>query len=92
MAADFRESGVPLLRISCLRGPGATLDGCNYLDPDAVLAQWRHFAINEGDYLLSASASTGAVSLATSKVVCLSTNSDAISQVVLVFEIVSGSS
>ena len=69
MAADFRDSGVPLLRISCLRGPVATLDGCNYLDPDVVRARWSHFAINEADYLLSASASTGAVSLATSKVV-----------------------
>ena len=68
MAADFRESGVPLLRVSCLRGPVATLDGCNYLDPDVVRARWGHFAINAGDYLLSASASTGAVSLATSRV------------------------
>ena len=68
MAADFRESGVPLLRISCLHGPVATLDGCNYLDPDIVRARWSHFAVKEGDYLLSASASTGAVSLATSKV------------------------
>ena len=68
MAADFRESGVPLLRISCLRGPVATLDGCNYLDPDVVRARWSHFAIKEGDYLLSASASTGVVSLATSTV------------------------
>ena len=68
MAADFRESGVPLLRISCLCGPVATLDGCNYLDPDVVRARWSHFAIKEGDYLLSASASTGVVSLATSKV------------------------
>ena len=68
MAADFRESGVPLLRISCLRGPVATLDGCNYLDPHVVRARWSHFSIKEGDYLLSASASTGAVSLATSKV------------------------
>ena len=91
MAADFRESGVPLLRISCLCGPVATLDGCNYLDPDVVRARWSHFAIKEGDYLLSASASTGVVSLATSKVagcvpytgiiralVCLATNSDAV--------------
>ena len=104
MAADFRESGVPLLRISCLRGPVATLDGCNYLDPDAVRARWSHFAINEGDYLLSASASTGTVSLATSKVagcvplhryhsalVCLAANSDVVCQVVPEFEIVSGS-
>ena len=35
MAADFRESGIPLLRISCLREELATLNGCNYLeDPD----------------------------------------------------------
>ena len=68
MAADFRESGVPLLRISCLSGKVATLGGCNYLDPDMVRARWNHFAVSEGDYLLSASASTGAVSLATSEV------------------------
>ena len=68
MAADFRDSGVPLLRISCLRGKVATLDGCNYLDHDMVRARWGHFAVGEDDYLLSASASTGAVSLATSEV------------------------
>ena len=68
MAADFRDSGVPLLRISCLRGKVATLDGCNYLDHDMVRARWGHFAVSEDDYLLSASANTGAVSLATSEV------------------------
>ena len=68
MAADFRDSGVPLLRISCLRGKVATLDGCNYLDHDMVRARWGHFAVGEDDYLLSASANTGAVSLATSEV------------------------
>ena len=68
MAADFRESGVPLLRISCLRKEVATLSGCNYLDPDMVGERWNHFAVREGDYLLSASASTGAVALATTEV------------------------
>ena len=68
MAADFRESGVPLLRISCLRGDLATLQGCNYLDPNMVEARWSHFAVREGDYLLSASASTGGISLATAEV------------------------
>ncbi len=65
MAADFRDSGVPLLRISCLRGDSATLDGCNYLDPKQVAARWSHFAVNAGDYLLSASGSTGAITQAT---------------------------
>jgi type I restriction enzyme S subunit len=68
MAADFRDQGVPLLRISCLRGDVATLDGCNYLDPDMVQRRWSHFRIRAGDYLLSASASTGAVVLATEAV------------------------
>ncbi len=65
MAADFRDSGVPLLRISCLRSDSATLDGCNYLDPEQVASRWSHFAVNAGDYLLSASGSTGAVTQAT---------------------------
>ncbi len=68
MAADFRESGVPLLRISCFRKEVATLNGCNYLDPDMVGKRWSHFAVKESDYLLSASASTGAVALASPEV------------------------
>lgn len=68
MAADFRESGVPLLRISCLASPEATLNGCNYLDPTVVERRWNHFRIQPGDYLLSASASTGGISRATEAV------------------------
>ncbi len=69
MAADFRESGVPLLRISCLAAEEATLDGCNFLDPLKVRQKWRHFAVREGDYLLSASGSTGTVRRAGSQVI-----------------------
>jgi len=65
MAADFRETGVSLLRISCVAGPETTLQGCNYLEPSMVERRWRHFRIQPGDYLLSASASTGGVSRAT---------------------------
>ena len=65
MAVDFRESGVPLLRISCLRGNVVTLDGCNYLDYEMVRTRLSHFAVRKGDYVLSASASTGAISLVT---------------------------
>ncbi len=65
MAADFRMAGVPLLRISCLRGQTASLDGCNFLDPSMVRHRWSHFAVRTGEYLLSASASTGNVVLAT---------------------------
>lgn len=61
MAADFRETGVPLLRISCLVGDVATLAGCNHLVPEMVERRWAHFKVRRGDYLLSASASAGAV-------------------------------
>jgi type I restriction enzyme S subunit len=69
MAADFRDSGVPLLRISCVNTPWSTLSGCNYLDPNKVAIKWSHFAVRAGDYLLTSSGSTGVVSRATSEVV-----------------------
>ena len=68
MAADFRDQGVPLLRISCLRGETATLQGCDFLDPDTVQRRWSRFAVQPEDYLLSASASTGNVVPATDAV------------------------
>jgi len=61
MAVDFREAGTPLIRISCLRGVEVSLEGCNYLDPEAVVERWDRFRLAKGDYLLSASGSTGAV-------------------------------
>jgi type I restriction enzyme S subunit len=65
MAADFRGEGIPLLRISGLHLDEATLDGCNFLDPEMVDRRWAHFRIKAGDYLLSSSASTGKICLAT---------------------------
>lgn len=64
MAADFRESGIPLLRISSLAGEIATLDGCNYLDAAMVEKKWSHFAVRPGDYLLTSSGSLGSVCVA----------------------------
>ncbi len=62
MAADFRDEGVPLLRVSCVRAARSTLEGCNYLDPDDVARRWSHFRVDLGDLLISASASMGTVS------------------------------
>lgn len=62
LAVDFRDEGVPLLRVSGVRTPEASLDGCNFLDPDAVDARWSHFRVKMGDLLISASASMGTVS------------------------------
>lgn len=62
MAADFRDEGVPLLRVSSVRTARSTLDGCNFLDPAAVDLRWSHFRVDLGDLLISASASMGTVS------------------------------
>lgn len=69
MAADFRDEGVPLLRVSCVRTAQTTLAGCNYLDPADVEGRWRHFQVDLGDLLISASASMGTVSEVTEEVV-----------------------
>lgn len=67
LADDFRDEGVPLLRVSCVRESVASLDGCNYLDPEKVAKKWSHFRVKEGDLLISASASMGTVSLVTAE-------------------------
>ncbi|QTN40895.1 restriction endonuclease subunit S [Marinobacter salsuginis] len=62
MAVDFRDDGVPLLRVSSVGGRYATLSGVNYLDPEKVELKWRHFLTELGDLLISASATSGIVS------------------------------
>ena len=61
MAVDFRDEGTPLLRVAGVQGRWATLAGCNYLEPDKVERQWKHFRLVPGDLLISASASMGTV-------------------------------
>ncbi|KTS04015.1 hypothetical protein NS283_10370 [Microbacterium testaceum] len=61
MAADFRDAGVPLLRISSVNTATATLEGCNFLDPDLVRDRWSRFRVALGDLLISASASMGTI-------------------------------
>jgi type I restriction enzyme S subunit len=65
LAKDFREVGVPLLRLKCVEGDFVTLDGCNYLDPEMVARKWNHFRVEAGDLLISTSASLGRVSVVT---------------------------
>ena len=65
MAVDFRDDGVPLVRLSGLSEPTVTLDGCNYLSPEKVADKWEHFRLVEGDLLVSASASFGRPAIVT---------------------------
>ena len=62
MAVDFHESGVPLIRLSGVQRSIASLDGCNYLDPEKVAKKWGHFRLKCGDLLISTSATIGKVS------------------------------
>jgi len=62
LAKDFRSSGVPLLRLAGLGSKFATLDGCNYLDPEMVEKKWSHFRLNLGEIVTSTSASFGRTS------------------------------
>ncbi|MGO4103384.1 restriction endonuclease subunit S [Leifsonia sp. YAF41] len=61
-AVDFRDEGIPLIRVSGVRARFASLNGANHLEPEMVRARWQHFQIREGDLLISASASMGTVS------------------------------
>lgn len=66
MAADFKESGVPLIRIAGVKGAQVSLEGCNFLSELKVKRRWGHFRLNRGDLLISGSASSGTVSEVTS--------------------------
>ena len=57
LAKDFRESGIPLIRIAGMQNDILSLDGCNYLDEEMVVNKWNHFRLDLGDILISTSAS-----------------------------------
>lgn len=62
MASDFYDVGVPLIRVSGVQDRWVTLEGCNHLSPEKVAETWDHFRLEEGDLVISASASMGTVS------------------------------
>lgn len=62
MAVDFRDEGVPLLRVASVGRRYATLDGVNFLDPEMARGKWGHFLTEVGDLLISASATSRIVS------------------------------
>lgn len=62
MAKDFRDTGIPLIRIAGMHNDLISLKGCNFLDEDIVNKRWTHFRLELGDIILSSSASLGKVS------------------------------
>ncbi|WP_025852775.1 restriction endonuclease subunit S [Paenibacillus ehimensis] len=69
LAVDFRDSGVPLIRISGMQNDELSLEGCNYLDPDMVEKRWSHYKLDLGDIVISTSASMDKICEVTDKTV-----------------------
>lgn len=69
MAEDFKEKGIPLLRIKNLKNGFVDLEGSNFLDPEKVNNKWNHFKLKKGDLLISGSASSGIVAEVTEEAV-----------------------
>ncbi len=63
LAKDFKEFGVPLLRLRNIESAKVRLAGCNFLDAEKVQSKWKHFGLYQGDFLISTSASLGRVSV-----------------------------
>ena len=63
LAIDFRDTGIPLLRLRNIELPTVQLSGCNFLDIAKVASKWKHFELKVGDLLISTSASLGRVSV-----------------------------
>ncbi|WP_373433004.1 restriction endonuclease subunit S [Vibrio anguillarum] len=61
LAKDFRDTGVPLIRIAGMHQEMLSLEGCNYLDEEMVSDKWDHFRLKHGDIVISSSASLGKV-------------------------------
>jgi type I restriction enzyme S subunit len=59
LAKDFREEGVPLIRMAGLNAGRVSLKGCNFVDDQMVAKKWSHFRLVAGDILLLTSASFG---------------------------------
>ena len=57
LAVDFRDKGIPLIRIAGMKGAFVSLEGCNYLDEEMVSKKWHHFRLDKGDIVISTSAS-----------------------------------
>ncbi len=58
LAADFRESGTPVIRLAGVKPTTVTLEGCNFVDPSQAARQWAHLVVRAGELLVSGSAGT----------------------------------
>lgn len=59
MTVDFRDEGVPLLRIRNLVGDTVNLTGCGHVPASLARTRWNHLRVRTGELLVSGSARSG---------------------------------
>lgn len=59
LAKDFRDAGVPLVRLAGINDGKVSLKGCNFVDREMFERKWSQFALSEGDILVLTSATFG---------------------------------
>lgn len=62
LAKDFRNHGIPLIRLAGMDDGVSLLNGCNFLDEELVSRKYEHFKLKKGDIILSTSATLGKTS------------------------------
>jgi type I restriction enzyme S subunit len=63
LASDFREEGLPILRIAHLRMTVPSLADAQCVEPESGYTRWGHFLTRIGDLMISGSASAGALAV-----------------------------
>ena len=58
---QYRTEGVPFVNIRCLVNGRLDVDAMNCLDPREVQEKYRHFLLDEGDYVVSSSGTIGRI-------------------------------
>ena len=58
---QYRTQGVPFVNIRCLVNGRLDVDAMNCLDPREVEEKYRHFLLDEGDYVVSSSGTIGRI-------------------------------
>jgi type I restriction enzyme, S subunit len=59
MTVDFRDEGMPLLRIRNLVGDTVDLTGCGHVSASLARERWNHLRVHTGELLVSGSARSG---------------------------------
>jgi type I restriction enzyme, S subunit len=58
---QYRDAGIPFVNIRCLKDGRLLRSEMTCLDPEEVEAKYKHFLLDEGDYVVSSSGTLGRI-------------------------------